>query len=814
MHEKAPIFIHAWWRSSSTYVWSKLRQNESLRCYYEPLNERIAALKPNVIKASSEVGISLFLRHPVQRVNYFAEYLDLITSDNLRYSPDLSYTRYLLRPDETDSGLQTYLNGLISDASCAGRRAVLCFCRSQMRSAWIKQNIGGIQVAQIRNPFDQWASFQVTPYFVQKMVNVALGLRATYPFAFAHIEQFERQANILSSQSPSPSEHGMAFTLNRRDALGLFLVIWIASALQAVACCDYLLDVDRLSTDGRYQRESSDWFRTLGCMVDFADCATPTASESQSNSHMFDRMVEKAVDAIRSEASCLVIANTEAVAERLPFLSASSRRVLERALGGNRSVEASLGRSVAYFKRGVELAGLKRFDEALASYDRALAVNPNNTNAHFNRGKALLRLRRLNESLASFDRAIALKPDYAGAYLSRGIVLSDLTRLEESLASFDRAVAVKPDYFAAYVNRALVLIYLKRFDEALASYDRAIALKPDDPEAYWRKSDLKLLLGDYEEGWRLHEWRWKSRSYEGFSREFPRPLWLGEQSVIGKTLLIHAEAALGDTIQFCRYIPMVQGRGAKVLLEVHPPLAALMSTLNGDFTVVEKGRPLPDFDLHCPMMSLPLAFKATVETIPAAVPYLRADSDKRKSWRDRLGDKTRPRIGVAWSGRIGRAIDRNPCRKRYFELRLLESLLQLPMEFHSLQKDIRQEDAKVLRSFRQIRAHHDELNDFADAAALIEEMDLVISVDTAVAHLAGALVKPVWILLPHATDYRWMIDRDDSPWYPSATLFRQSAIGDWSEVISRVIERLKIYFDLQPAANFGAIGVESTRDAI
>ena len=327
-----PIFIHAWWRSSSTYVWAKLRQNESLRCYYEPLNERIAVLTPATIEASPEVGVSLLLRHPVQTENYFAEYRDLLASGTLGYTPDLAYARYLLRPDQSDIGLQAYLDGLISAASRAGRRPVLCFCRTQMRSAWIKSTFGGVHVAQIRNPLDQWASFQVNPYFVQKMVCIALGLRASHPSAFAHIERFERQARELPRQTSHPGAGQTAIRLDERDALGIFLVIWIASAVQAVACCDRLLDVDRLSTDGDYRFELSRWFRTIGCEVDFADCATPIAAESHAGLDMFDRAVEEATGAIRSGASSLVIANAEAVAERLPLLSASSDRVLKRAL--------------------------------------------------------------------------------------------------------------------------------------------------------------------------------------------------------------------------------------------------------------------------------------------------------------------------------------------------------------------------------------------------------------------------------------------------------------------------------------------------
>ena len=328
MHDNTPIFIHAWWRSSSTYIWSKLRQDMALCCYYEPLNERIATLTPDIIKAGPEKGMSLSLRHPVQTENYFTEYLDLIASGSLRYSKDLAYARYLLRPDQSDAALYAYLDGLISAASRSGRRPVLCFCRSQMRSGWIKRNFDGIHVCQIRNPVDQWASFQVNPYFIQRMVNVAFALRATYPCAFAHIDQFELQAEAFSKQDSIQGAHQRTFSLDRRDALDLFLVIWLASALQAIAYCDYLLDVDRLASDAHYRQETSRWFQASGCAVDFSDCATPTTAESRLTAEMLHGTVRKAVNAVRSNASCLVLSDPEVIAARLPSLSSWIREVL------------------------------------------------------------------------------------------------------------------------------------------------------------------------------------------------------------------------------------------------------------------------------------------------------------------------------------------------------------------------------------------------------------------------------------------------------------------------------------------------------
>jgi len=439
----------------------------------------------------------------------------------------------------------------------------------------------------------------------------------------------------------------------------------------------------------------------------------------------------------------------------------------------------------ALSNRGIALHDLNRFEEAIASYNRAIALKSDFADAYNNRGNSLHKLHRLDEALASIDRALELQPDRAETHSNRGNLLRDLNRLDEALASLDRAIALSPDYAEAYCNRGNVLQDLNRLDEALASFDRAISLKPDYAEAYWNKSLLKILMGDYEEGWKLYEWRWKRTENRTFKR-LPQPLWLGEQPIANKSILIRQEQGLGDMIQFCRYASMVEALGANVFIEVSTPLVSLISSLKGNFTTIEKGKPLPDFDLQCPIMSLPLAFNTTVSTIHAEVPYLYTDKNKQELWRKRLGVKTIPRVGLTWSGSIIHKKDNN----RSIPLKLFEPLFNLPLEFHSLQKEVRKEDAAILANNKQIKLHQNRINDFSDTAALVQEMDLVISVDTAVAHLSGALGKNVWILLPFIPDYRWMLDRTDSPWYPSSTLIRQPKIGDWSSVIMDVAERL------------------------
>lgn len=448
----------------------------------------------------------------------------------------------------------------------------------------------------------------------------------------------------------------------------------------------------------------------------------------------------------------------------------------------------------AYANRGNALLGLKRYGEALESSDRALALNPAMADALANRGVALLELNRVDEALGSCDRAIAMQPGMAAFYSNRASILQKLHRLDEALVAVDRAIELDPQLVEAHSNRGCVLQALNRLDEAGASFDRATALKPDYAPAHFNKGLVNLLSGNFVGGWRLYEWRWQADSRE-YVRDFAQPVWLGGSSLSGKTLLIHAEQGLGDFIMICRYASMAEAQGAKVIIEVPPVLDALMRTLQGNFTIVTHGEPLPEFDVHCPAMSLPLAFGTKLDTIPASVPYLHADPALSQTWRDRLGAATQLRVGLAWSGSVAHKNDHN----RSIPLRLLEPWFGLPVEFHALQSEFRARDAEAMFGLGNLRVHGDELRHFADTAALIQEMDLVVAVDTAVAHLAGAMGKPVWILLPFSPDFRWMLGRSDSPWYPGAELFRQSAPGDWASVVADVRGRLEQLLAQRPA---------------
>ena len=453
-----------------------------------------------------------------------------------------------------------------------------------------------------------------------------------------------------------------------------------------------------------------------------------------------------------------------------------------------RIIDLDAGNFSAFHEAGIIYGQLGQFEQALQFITSASKLKPSDFSIYYNQAKALQELKRHNEALISYDKVLALKPDYVPAYNNRGNILKELQRYDAALDSYNKALSIRSDFLVAYINRASVLQDLKRYDEAVAAYDQAIALKPDYAEANYNKGLVKLLLGDYEAGWPLQEWRWKTDQYKGLVRSFKQPLWLGTESPAGRTILLYADQGIGDAIQIARYVPMVATLGAKVILEVQSQLVPLLKTIDGSgVTVIAKGGTLPEFEFQCPLMSLPLAFKTTISTIPQHVPYLAADPQKQLEWRERLGQKILPRVGLAWSGN---AMHKNDCN-RSISLRSFEPLLCADFEYHSLQKEIRQEDKEILAEFSEIHVHDAELHNFSDSAALVSELDMVITVDTAVAHLAGAMGKEVWILLPYIADFRWMTERSDSPWYPSAQLFRQDSRGDWGSVITKLHSKLK-----------------------
>ncbi len=440
----------------------------------------------------------------------------------------------------------------------------------------------------------------------------------------------------------------------------------------------------------------------------------------------------------------------------------------------------------AHSSRGAALLDLKRPADALANFERAIALTPDLAEAHYARGLALFDLKRPADALASVERAIALTPDLAEAHYARGLALFDLRRPADALASYERAIALKSDLAEAHYNHGLALFDLRRPAEALESYDRAIALKKDYGGAIWNQSLCLLQLGRFEQGWRQYEWRMKCDEPTTV-RSYPQPLWLGDENIAGKTLFIWEEQGFGDMIQFCRYAKLLEARDAKVIMSVYQPLRGLLKQISPTIQFINPNEAPTDFDYHCPLLSLPFAFGTTLATIPAHQQYLKADEQLRAAWAARLPRKTKPRIGMVWSGRT----DHPTIKNRSINMERFLPILSADADWICLQKEIGEKDLAVLWQVGRIAVFSDDLRDFSDTAALIDLMDLVITVDTSVAHLAGAMGKPVWILLPYNPDFRWLLDRDDSPWYPSARLFRQQQIGDWAGVIERVGNELR-----------------------
>ena len=447
-----------------------------------------------------------------------------------------------------------------------------------------------------------------------------------------------------------------------------------------------------------------------------------------------------------------------------------------------RAVELRPDFALALVGRGDALMAIERFDEALANYDVALTLGPIPLRARLNRGVTLWYLKRFEEALACYNQTLQDNPGHAEALNYRGLVLCDMGRHQASLQDFDSAIAVKPGFAEAYNNRGITLSEMGLHHAALTSYQEALTLSPNFAEVQMNMGITHLRLGEFEQGWERYEWRWKNEKLRLSARVFAKPQWGGEESLSGKTILLHNEQGLGDALQFCRYARHVSNLGARVVLEVQKPLVSLLSSVEGVSQVVARGDALPSFDLHCPLLSLPLAFKTRMDSIPVSARYISCNPDKVRDWQVTLGERKKFRIGLTWSGNAAQKSD----HKRSIALHEFVKMLPAGFEYVSLQKDVRDQDRKALALRPDILQLGESLNDFSDTAAICELMDLVVTVCTSTAHVAAAIGKPVWILLSSNPCWRWLLERTDSPWYPSVTLYRQDRPGDWESVFARV----------------------------
>ena len=454
----------------------------------------------------------------------------------------------------------------------------------------------------------------------------------------------------------------------------------------------------------------------------------------------------------------------------------------------NKALEIKPQDAEALTAKGDALKEIGRLPEAAVCYEQALTLKPNHHRYLNNLGVIHLLQNDLDGAAALYQAALTIQPAFPEALSNLGVILGLKGDLDGAILHCQKALALRKDCPEALNDLGIALKDAKRFEEAVAAYKEALRLVPDNAEVHKNLALALLALGRFDEGWREYEWRWKSKQQSHAFRDFARPEWQGEAGE-GRTLLIHAEQGFGDTLQFCRYVPLAKERGFHVVMEVPPSLKRIIHSLDGVEKVVATGDVLPPFDLHCPMMSLPLAFRTTLETIPARLPYLSPDPADSAKWRDRVTalENDALKVGLVWAGG-SRAHLHSPDliaadRKRSVAPEVLAPLMDVPdVQFFSLQK----EGTRATDAFHLIDWMAD-CHDFADTAALIMNLDLVISVDTAVAHLAGALGKQVWLLNRFNSCWRWLAQRDDSPWYPGTLrLFHQKEMGNWDEVILRV----------------------------
>ena len=489
----------------------------------------------------------------------------------------------------------------------------------------------------------------------------------------------------------------------------------------------------------------------------------------------------KAGEAQRLIAAALKVAPQSADAHaNMGLVLGALKRPTDALASFDRALALDPGHLEASANRGNVLLDLARNDEALACFDQVLTREPRHLPSRVNRGNALLALGRAEEAIPEYDAALALSPSDLRALLNRASALQRLGRNADALAGFDRVLALVPAYPEALNGRGLALQALGRHEDALESYAKAVTLNKDYVEAHFNEALALLTLGNYPRGFAEYEWRLRRPGLT--RRSFGKPLWLGEYPLGRKTILLHAEQGLGDTIMLVRYAILLARGGANVVLETQGELKDLLTQLDG-ITVVVRGDPLPAYDVHCPLGSLPLAFRTEPTTVPAEIPYLSASEAHLARWQPRLAALAGKRVGLAWAGNPTHANDRN----RSVALARFAPLLSTPgVTFVGLQRDIADHEGDVARVGMNLVSFGPDFGDFSDTSAVVSSCDLVISVDTAVAHLAAAMGRPTFVLVPFWPDWRWTLSGERSPWYPQVRLFRQARDGDWDSVIARV----------------------------
>lgn len=461
---------------------------------------------------------------------------------------------------------------------------------------------------------------------------------------------------------------------------------------------------------------------------------------------------------------------------------------------------SNLDKFARMHEKGLQLYENNQTDAAIKEFEKAALLKPDSAEAFHNLGMSLEKNGQLEEALKSYESALAINHNLAPTHNNIGNVLRELGQAEKSLGSFEKAISLNPDYAEAFSNYGWTLYGLRQFQKSLACYEKALAINPNLLAARFNLSLCQLILGDFINGWTNYEYRFDQPTYLKRTFSTNTPQWRGE-SLQNKTIFVHTEQGLGDTIQFCRYLKQLKALGARVFFEPQAPLLKTLKALDGVSEFISNSQPPPSLDYHCPLMSLPLGFSTALDSIPGEVPYIFADKEKQDFWKEKLASIDKPKVGLVWNGglRPNQPELWGVNQRRNVPLSLIKNLQTNGIHFVSLQKGEVAEQ-ELLQHQEEYWPHgnfsnfNHELKDFSDTAALISQLDLVISVDTSTAHLAGALGKPVWILNRYDGCWRWLSSGIDSPWYPTAKLYRQERVGNWDDVITKICNDLQLKF--------------------
>jgi tetratricopeptide (TPR) repeat protein len=447
----------------------------------------------------------------------------------------------------------------------------------------------------------------------------------------------------------------------------------------------------------------------------------------------------------------------------------------------NKAIYFNNKNPILYFELGNVYSKLNNKTLAIENYNKALKLNPKLTSAYNNRGVLYQAMLDHNAAIKDFNKAVVISPNHPDAYVNRGNLLREMGLYSAALESLNVAINLVSDRPEFWLNRGAIHLCSNKTELAIADYNQALKIRPNYPEACWNKSVSLLLEGNYSEGWGLFEWR-KFVDLKIGVRTFPQPEWDGKASLNGKTIFLYSEQGLGDTIQFARFSKTLEGQGAKVVLGVQPELVEVLRSMSVDFGFVVDGDALPYFDYHCALLSLPGLLGVDESNIPFSDHYLRSDPLMLAAWKKRLGPATQPRVGLVWKGNATQGNDKN----RSIPLADLLPHLPVGIEYVCLQKDISQAEALLLSQRPDILRFDQDIHSFSDTAALCESMDLVVSVCTSVAHLSAALGQQTWVLLCFNADWRWLLNRTDSPWYQNVELIRQAQARDWGSVFAKL----------------------------